>query len=78
MRKELDTSRLSQHQDCIPDFYVPLFRNADERKKMAPLKKIQAFQKQASKDIFSGINMFWPQDKIYEPVSTRAQEMKLE
>ena len=70
------TSRLSQHQDRIPDFYLPLFSNADERKKMAPLKKIQAFQKQASKDIFSGINMFWPQDRIYEPVSTRAQEVK--
>ena len=45
---------------------------------MAPLKKIQAFQKQASKDIFSGTNIFWPHDRIYEPVSTRAQEVKLE
>ena len=72
------TSHLNQHLDRIPAFYVPLFNNADERKKMAPLKKIQAFQKQASKDIVSGINMLWPQDRTYEPVSTRAQEVKLE
>jgi hypothetical protein len=66
-----------QHFRRIPAFYSALFEG-DERKKMAPLKKIQAFQKQASKDIFSGTNMFWPQDRTYEPVSTRAQEMKLE
>ena len=64
-------------QDCIPKFWVPLFLTY-QRKKMAPVKKIKAFQKQASKYIFSGANMFWPHDRTYEPVSTHAQEEKLE
>ena len=66
-----------QHFRRIPAFHSALFEG-DERKKMAPLTKIKAFQKQASKNIFSGANMFWKLDGTYEPVSTRAQEEKLE